>query len=162
VSCPADRSSEGDVLAFGCRHARACLCDGRPAGDFEDCSASDRDADVADEAVVGDDDLGLPFPVAPNTGLVFTTRSGLPVEPRNLVRSFRRICDHNGIRPIKIHHLRHMTASLLQQLRLPPRDAQTILGHAHIATTMQIYTHVDEGARNEALTGLDQMLTGGQ
>ena len=55
-----------------------------------------------------------------------------------------------------------MTASLLQQLRLPPRDAQTILGHAHIATTMQIYTHVDEGARNEALTGLDQMLTGGE
>src|SRR5271165_1433692 len=27
-----------------------------------------------------------------DTGLVFTTRSGRPVEPRNLVRSFRRIC----------------------------------------------------------------------
>ena len=31
-------------------------------------------------------------------GLVFTTRSGLPIEPRNLVRSFRRICDHHKIR----------------------------------------------------------------
>ena len=30
-----------------------------------------------------------------DTGLVFTTRSGRPIEPRNLVRSFRRICDHN-------------------------------------------------------------------
>jgi hypothetical protein len=28
-----------------------------------------------------------------DTGLVFTTRSGLPVEPRNLARSFRRICE---------------------------------------------------------------------
>ena len=29
----------------------------------------------------------------PDTGLVFTTRTGRPIEPRNLVRSFRRICD---------------------------------------------------------------------
>jgi hypothetical protein len=29
----------------------------------------------------------------PETGLVLTTRTGLPVEPRNLVRSFRRIWD---------------------------------------------------------------------
>lgn len=94
-----------------------------------------------------------------DTGLVFTTRSGLPVEPRNLVRSFRRICDHNKIRLIKVHHLRHTTASLLKQLRVPPRDAQMILGHAHISTTMQIYTHVDEEARDDALTGLDKLLS---
>jgi site-specific recombinase XerD len=37
-----------------------------------------------------------------------------------------------------------------------------ILGHAHISTTMQIYTHVDEEARNDALTGLDKLLGGGQ
>jgi integrase len=94
-----------------------------------------------------------------DTGLVFTTRSGVPVEPRNLVRSFRRICDRNKIRLIKAHHLRHTTASLLKQLRVPPRDAQMILGHAHISTTMQIYTHVDEEARASALTGLDKLLS---
>jgi integrase len=75
-----------------------------------------------------------------DTGLVFTTRSGLPVEPRNLVRSFRRICDGHKIRMIKVHHLRHTTASLLKKLRVPPRDAQMILGHAQYSTTMQIYT----------------------
>jgi site-specific recombinase XerD len=37
-----------------------------------------------------------------------------------------------------------------------------ILGHAHISTTMQIYTQVDEEARNDALTGLDKLLSGGQ
>jgi integrase len=36
-----------------------------------------------------------------------------------------------------------------------------ILGHAHISTTMQIYRHVDEEARNHALTGLDKLLSGG-
>jgi integrase len=97
-----------------------------------------------------------------DTGLVFTTRSGLPVEPRNLVRSFRRICEHDKIRLIKVHHLRHTTASLLKKLKVPPRDAQMILGHAHISTTMQIYTHVDQEARDEALTGLGRLLSSEQ
>ncbi len=97
-----------------------------------------------------------------DTGLVFTTRSGLPIEPRNLARSFRRICDHNNIRVIKVHHLRHSTASLLKKLRLAPRDAQMILGHAHISTTMQIYTHVDQESRDDALASLNKLLGGGQ
>jgi site-specific recombinase XerD len=58
-----------------------------------------------------------------------------------------------------VHHLRHTTASLLKQLRVPPRDTQMILGHAHISTTMQIYTHVNEEARDSALTGLDRLLS---
>jgi integrase len=55
-----------------------------------------------------------------DTGLVFTTRSGRPIEPRNLVRSFRRICDHNKLRLIKVHHLRHTTASLLKSCAYRP------------------------------------------
>lgn len=93
---------------------------------------------------------------------MFTTRSGRPVEPRNLDRSFRRLCDDGEIRAIAVHHLRHTTASLLKKLRVPPRDAQMILGHAHISTTVQIYTHVDEEARDDALTGLDKLLGGDQ
>jgi integrase len=55
-----------------------------------------------------------------DTGLVFTIRSGPPVEPRNLVRSFRRICEDHEIRVITVHHLRHTTASLLKKLYVPP------------------------------------------
>lgn len=42
---------------------------------------------------------------------------------------------------------------------MPAKDAQMILGHAQYMTTMQIYTHVDDEARNEALTGLNDLLT---
>jgi hypothetical protein len=35
-----------------------------------------------------------------------------------------------------------------------------ILGHAHVSTTMQSYTDVDEEARNQALTGLNDLLSG--
>jgi integrase len=95
-----------------------------------------------------------------DTGLVFTTRSGRPVEPRNLDRSFLRISQDHKIRVITVHYLRHTTASLLKKLHVPPRDAQMILGHSHFSTTMQIYTHVDEEARNDALTGLNNLLRG--
>jgi integrase len=38
-------------------------------------------------------------------------------------------------------------------------DAQMILGHAHVSTTMQIYTHVDDETRHAALTGLSDVLS---
>ena len=95
-----------------------------------------------------------------DTGLVFTTRTGLPIEPRNLNRSFDRICDGNGIRRVNVHAMRHTTASLLKALGVPPKDAQVILGHANASTTNQIYTHVDVAAKRDALTKLNRLLGG--
>ncbi len=104
-------------------------------------------------------DMGCAWPA---TDLVFTTRTGRPVEPRNFVRSFRRICDDNNIRLIKVHHLRHTVGSLLKDLRVPARDAQTILGHARISTTLEIYTDTDDQAQRDALTRLHGLLDHGQ
>jgi site-specific recombinase XerD len=39
-------------------------------------------------------------------------------------------------------------------LHVPARDAQAILGHSRISTTLEIYTNVDESARRDALTRL--------
>jgi integrase len=100
-------------------------------------------------------------PAWTDTGLVFTTRTGLPVEPRNLNRSFDRICDGNGVRRVSVHALRHTTASLLKALGVPLKDAQVILGHAHASTTNQIYTHADEAAKRDAITKLNRLLGGG-
>ena len=94
----------------------------------------------------------------PDTDLVFTTRTGRPIEPRNLVRSFRRICDTNEFRVIKIHHLRHTVASLLKDLHVPARDAQAILGHTRISTTLEIYTDSADEAQRDALRRLDGLL----
>jgi integrase len=120
----------------------------------KDALAARRDVQEADRASLGR--------CWADTGLVFTTRTGRPIEPRNLVRSFTRICQDNKIRRIRVHTLRHTTASLLKDLGVPARDAQVILGHAHITTTQQIYTHVDEVARLGALTKLNKLLGGGR
>ncbi len=93
----------------------------------------------------------------PDTDLVFTTRTGRPIEPRNLVRSFRRICEANHLRLTKVHHLRHTVASLLKALGVPARDAQIILGHSRLAVTLEVYTHTDDEAQLDALTRLHNL-----
>jgi integrase len=102
-------------------------------------------------------DMGSAWPC---TDFVFTSRTGRPIEPRNFVRSFRRICEQNDVRMITIHHVRHTVASLLKDLSVPARDAQIILGHSRLAVTLEIYTHADEQAQRDALTRLHDLFDG--
>lgn len=90
--------------------------------------------------------------------LIFTTRSGQPVEPRNLVRSFERLIDRAGMRKIRLHDLRHTVATLLKTLRVPQRDAMQILGHARISVTLEIYTDSDSDSQRDALTRMSDRL----
>ncbi len=89
--------------------------------------------------------------------LVFTTRTGRPIEPRNLARSFHRITTAAGLRPIRLHDLRHTTATLLKDLGVAPRDTMEILGHSRIAVTMEIYTAADNVSRREAIGKLNAL-----
>jgi len=72
--------------------------------------------------------------------LVFTTRYGTPVEPRNFLRSWdaRRI--KAGVRKITVHDARRTCGSLLADLDVNPRVAMQILRHAQFSLTMEIYT----------------------
>lgn len=92
------------------------------------------------------------------TDLVFTTSSGLPIDPQNFARSFHRACREYGIRRIKLHHVRHTTATLLKRLRVPARDVQLILGHSRLTTTQEIYEHDDMADRREDLQLLEVAL----
>lgn len=77
-----------------------------------------------------------------DTGLIFTTRTGTPVDPRNLNRSFTLLCKKAGIRTVRVHDLRHTCASLLHEQGADPRTIMEILGHSSIAVTMNVYTFV--------------------
>jgi integrase len=52
-------------------------------------------------------------PVWTDSGLVFTTTIGTPLEPRNLVRSLHALCRKAEVRQIRPHDLRHTCASFL-------------------------------------------------
>ncbi|MGH3343691.1 MAG: site-specific integrase [Carbonactinosporaceae bacterium] len=94
------------------------------------------------------------------TGLVLTTRTGRPVEPRNFYRDFQLACDRTRIRRVPVHAMRHTCASLLKSLNVPPRDAMSILGHSRISVTLEVYTHADAAAQRAALTRISDALSG--
>lgn len=89
---------------------------------------------------------------------VFTTRSGRPIEPRNLYRSFLRIASSAGLPQIRLHDTRHGCASLLFAAGVAPRTVMEILGHSQIAVTMNVYTHVSDADRREAMGHMDRLL----
>ncbi|MFI1156200.1 tyrosine-type recombinase/integrase [Streptomyces sioyaensis] len=91
-------------------------------------------------------------------GLVFTTRSGRPVEPRNLNRSFSRLTASAGLRTIRLHDARHGCATLLTAAGVAPRVLMEILGHSQISLTMDVYTHVAQDTQREAISHMDRLL----
>ena len=93
-------------------------------------------------------------------GLVFTTRNGTPIIPRNLVRSFKAFLQHANLPNIRFHDLRHSCASLLAAQGVPARVAMEVLGHSNIQTTQNIYTHVFDDAKRQASDVMEQILAG--
>lgn len=89
---------------------------------------------------------------------VFTTRTGRPIEARNLYRSFTRIAADGGLRVVRLHDTRHGCATLLTACGVAPRVVMAILGHSQIGVTMNVYTHVVEETQRDALTHMDRLL----
>jgi integrase len=93
-----------------------------------------------------------------DTGLVFTTRHGTPIEPRNFNRSFERCIAAARVPRITVHGTRKTCASLLAALDVHPRVAMRILRHSKIALTMEIYTEAPSDATRDALRKLSDWL----
>jgi integrase len=87
--------------------------------------------------------------VWPHEGFVFLTQTGEHPARWNLLRSFKAACDDSGVRRLRIHDLRHLSASLLVMGGADVKSLQKRLGHASLQTTLGIYAHVltdtDEG-----------------
>ena len=62
--------------------------------------------------------------------MVFTTRYGTPVEPRNFTRSSTAAASTPASAVIRVHDTRHTCASLLAALDVHPRVAMQILRHS--------------------------------
>ncbi len=94
------------------------------------------------------------------TGLVFTTTIGTPIEPRNLNRHFYALCAKAGVRKVRLHDLRHTCASLLLAQGVPARVVMELLGHSAIAVTMNVYSHVMPVVSRDAADKIGMLLGG--
>ncbi|MGW0192019.1 site-specific integrase [Nonomuraea sp. NPDC003201] len=93
-----------------------------------------------------------------DSDLVFTTRYGTPVEPRNFNRSFVLRSKTAGVSRIRVHDTRHTCASMLAALDVHPRVAMRILRHSQISVTMNVYTQIASPETRKALDQLNASL----
>ncbi|MFI1335667.1 tyrosine-type recombinase/integrase [Streptomyces sp. NPDC020845] len=96
---------------------------------------------------------------ADGNDLVFTTRYGTPIEPRNLNRAFTLLCDKAGVRRVRFHDLRHTCASLLHENGADARMIMEVLGHSSIRVTMDIYTFVRLDSQRSAFDRVGDALS---
>jgi integrase len=90
--------------------------------------------------------------------MVFTTRYGLPVEPRNFNRSYDSRIQRAEVPKITVHDARRTCASLLVDLDVHPRIAMAILRHADFSITMEVYSQVSSKGTRDALKRLGESL----
>lgn len=76
-----------------------------------------------------------------NTGAVFVTRTGKPVDRSNIWRGMKKLCERAGVDSGKVfpHNLRHLFARTYYSLEKDLSRLADILGHSNISTT-RIYT----------------------
>ena len=75
-----------------------------------------------------------------------------------LGRKLKAAASAAGIKPIRIHDLRHSHASLLIELGFSPLVISERLGHEKIETTLQIYSHLYPNKASEVAAKLDNFL----
>jgi integrase len=94
-----------------------------------------------------------------DSGLVFTTATGRPLQGTAVTRDFQALLAQTGLRRLRFHDLRHACASLLLAQGAHPRVIMETLGHSRIDLTMNTYAHVIPALRREAADMIDLALT---
>ncbi len=87
-------------------------------------------------------------------GLVFTTKIGTPVEPRNVNRHFQALCARARVPRIRFHDLRHSCATLLYEQGVSLENIQDVLGHSSPNVTKTIYIETTLKVQREAVDRL--------
>lgn len=93
-----------------------------------------------------------------DSGLVFTTRAGRPLEPRNTVRAFKALLVRAGLPDVRFHDLRHACASFLVAAGHHPRVVMEALGHSQIGITMDTYAHIYSGTLCAVAQTMEELL----
>lgn len=81
-------------------------------------------------------------PAHQGSELVFTWEDGTPIHPDILTRTFQRLAKSAGLPVIRLHDLRHSYATAALEAGVSMKVVQERLGHASIAVTSDLYSHV--------------------
>jgi len=89
--------------------------------------------------------------------LVFSNIDGSPLLPDTVTHAWVRLARRTGLK-VRLHDARHTHASLMLKQNVRPKVVQERLGHATIATTFDIYSHVLPGMQEESALQFDESI----
>jgi integrase len=89
-----------------------------------------------------------------DSGLVFTTEFGAPVDPRNLLRVVEVAAEAAGVQGVGAHTLRHSAAVGWLEAGVHIKAVADLLGHSSIAITGDVYGHTSDDTARAAVEGL--------
>lgn len=95
-----------------------------------------------------------------NSGFIFTNGYGGPLDPRNLLRDFKKVCEAAGLGDWHVHELRHSAASLMLAQGVKLQVVSEALGHSSIRMTADVYGHILDPDRESAAAAMADVLWG--
>ena len=93
-----------------------------------------------------------------DSGLVFTTETGAPVDPRNILRTIQTAARKAKIADVGVHTLRHSAGFAWLEAGVHIRAVSDLLGHSSIAVTGDIYGHTSDSTTRAAVDALASTL----
>ena len=84
------------------------------------------------------------------SGLIFTSLVGTPIDPDNFAKAFARLARSAGLGHWHPHEARHSAASVMLAQGVLLEVVSEVLGHSSIAITKDVYGHLAEGAKRAA------------
>jgi len=85
-----------------------------------------------------------------DSGLVFTREDGRPLDPAFVTRRFATLARAAGVPVIRLHALRHTSASVGLLAGESMKEISERLGHSSITITADTYTHVSPALAQES------------
>jgi integrase len=92
--------------------------------------------------------------------LVFTTVEGLPLDPAYVSRHFDQLVAQHGLPRIRLHDLRHTSASIGLASGESLLEVSRRLGHSSITVTADIYAHISPVVARESADRLARHVFG--
>lgn len=92
---------------------------------------------------------------------MFCTVVGAPLHPQYVSKTFERLTEAGSLPIIRLHDLRHTSATLLLDQGVALKVVSERLGHSSVSITADLYQHVLEHMQEDAAIAAGTALLGG-
>jgi integrase len=96
-----------------------------------------------------------------DSGFVFCGVDGAALHPDTITATFKSIIGDLDVPQIRLHDLRHTSATLALKAGVHPKVVSERLGHAAVSITLDLYSHVLDGMQAEAAEQIGAVVFGG-